>query len=286
MGYQPRLGLSTIPKPGAKAYRRINMDYENHEAADIFPLDKQHIGELAKDIRKHGLLEPIELFKEKVLDGRRRLLACEQAGVEPDYCDVSIPDPVAYVLSKNLHRRHLTNSQRAMVAAKADKLWAKYRAKAKERQGERSDLTLGPPGPKVKHHRTRDDVGKVFDISGRSADRGRTVVKKGIPEVVEAVENKSVSIAAAEEIVRLSKKEQPRALEEAIRKDRKSTGAKKKDEPHRRKVAGVEVEGIGVIEGHNAINCLKKIPKNDPTGKRGYQIVRDFMRHNPMGVKK
>ena len=78
---------------------------EFHEAANIFPLDDEHIDELAKDIREQKQQVPIEIFDGKIIDGRRRYMACKIAGVEPSTRRVSPTDPIAYVLSLNLHRR-------------------------------------------------------------------------------------------------------------------------------------------------------------------------------------
>jgi hypothetical protein len=60
----------------------------------------------------------------QVLDGRNRLKACEMAGVAPDHCVYPGVDPIGFVLSANLHRRHLDTSQRSMVALRVEKLMA------------------------------------------------------------------------------------------------------------------------------------------------------------------
>ena len=83
------------------------MDF--HEAANIFPIDDEHLDELAEDIRKNGQQVQVELLDGKIIDGRRRWLACIKAGVKAGTRVVSVSDPVAYVLSLNLHRRHLRN---------------------------------------------------------------------------------------------------------------------------------------------------------------------------------
>src|SRR6516164_995725 len=70
------------------------------------------------DIKVKGLCEPIVLYENKTLDGRNRYLACIAAGIEPTFKTYEGTDPVAFVISANLCRRHLTESQRAMIAAK------------------------------------------------------------------------------------------------------------------------------------------------------------------------
>ena len=94
--------------------------YDFHPAADLFPkMGAQAMDALKADIAEHGLQEPIILLEGKIIDGRNRYLACEQLNIEAKYHELErCDDPVALVVSLNLHRRHLTTSQRAMIAAK------------------------------------------------------------------------------------------------------------------------------------------------------------------------
>ena len=66
-----------------------------------------------RDVELTGLLEPIVTHKQMVLDGRNRLRACEATGTAPRFVDWGGRGgtPVAFVLSENLKRRHLTASQ-------------------------------------------------------------------------------------------------------------------------------------------------------------------------------
>lgn len=255
---------------------------EYHEAANIFPLEKETIPELAKDIKANGLLCPIETFEGKILDGRRRYLACKMAKVEPDFYPVKVPDPISYVLSLNLLRRHLSTKQRGIVAGNADRLYDELKKEAKEREKAGGKLAgRGRPQkgkeklpyPKDKGQ-SRDKLGKQFNISGRTAERGRNVVKKGIPEVAEAVWKDNISLERAEKIAKAPKEEQQKRLREEIEKRRKFDQAPLKRS--REKVSGRLP--VATVRANEAIDILSTIPKNDPFRKRGFQMVLEWIR--------
>lgn len=96
-------------------------------AADIFPMmPDDELEELASDIKENGLIEPLvvadvqtsdgEVVKV-LIDGRNRRSACKIAGVDPAIRHLNGEDPNAYVLSANIHRRHMTKGQRAIAVA-------------------------------------------------------------------------------------------------------------------------------------------------------------------------
>ncbi len=101
---------------GTKLMKHKRLAY--HPACLLFPkMGRQALRELADDIKARGLLNPIVLYQGKVLDGRSRLAACKMAGVEPRFVQWGgTGSPTAWVISQNLFRRHLTASQRAVVA--------------------------------------------------------------------------------------------------------------------------------------------------------------------------
>jgi hypothetical protein len=93
-----------------------------HPLADIFPLmEGDEFDALVADIKANGLQEDIVCHDGMILDGRNRYRACLAAGInlEDRFIHVlGIGDPVAYVISKNIHRRHLTAEQKRNLIAK------------------------------------------------------------------------------------------------------------------------------------------------------------------------
>lgn len=91
--------------------------------ADLFPMiAADELAELAEDIAENGLQEPVVIAEIagqwQLVDGRNRLAACRLANIIP-HTRILESDPTAYVLSANVHRRHLTKGQQAMAVALA-----------------------------------------------------------------------------------------------------------------------------------------------------------------------
>lgn len=75
---------------------------------------------LLSDMAKNGYdkTAPIILCEGKILDGRNRYRAAEELGVIPVYQDFVGDDPLEFVIRHNLIRRHLNESQRAIIAGR------------------------------------------------------------------------------------------------------------------------------------------------------------------------
>jgi hypothetical protein len=102
-----------------------------HPAAELFPMmSEEELRSLGEDIKKNGLREGVALLDGKLLDGRNRLEAMEAVGIklttgngQIEWAKISSrnvkgTDPIAFVISKNIHRRHLTADQKRDVIAK------------------------------------------------------------------------------------------------------------------------------------------------------------------------
>jgi len=257
-----------------------------HPVADMFTLiEGEDFAALVKDIRSNGLQESIKVMEGAILDGRNRFRACEEAGVEPYYQNVSPQDPAAYVMSANLHRRHLTPGQRAMVGARARK-W--YDEEAKRRQQQHASTAPGkrktlPANLPEVNGDARDQIGKVVGVSGKYIDYATKVLNNATPEVVKAVDEGRMAVQTAAilstEPEEVQKKE---ANDPKRRRDYKSCSAPQATDSHQEEEENEEIKakGVGVIRASEAINCLIRIPKNDALRRRGLQLVTDWIRHN------
>jgi hypothetical protein len=93
---------------------------EPHELSKLFPpISDEDLGKLAADIKLHSLRHPIVRYQGKILDGNNRYRACELVGVTPKFTDFDGDDAKArnYVISANIHRRHLDAEQRRDIIA-------------------------------------------------------------------------------------------------------------------------------------------------------------------------
>lgn len=239
-----------------------------HPYADLFPLlEGAEFDEFAADVRKSGLREKIVLLDGQILDGRNRYRALMQSGgvmgeagtrellAIPALARVFDPltegDPLSWVISLNIHRRHLSESQRAMIAAKLATL-------PQGRPSEWRETTVLPPtvaspgtGDKpanlrdlshVEHeplsgfaHAVRQaDAATMLNVSERSVQTARQVREHGAPELVDKVERGEIKVSAAAEVAKLPLDEQlevlraadPRALRQAARERGSINGAR------------------------------------------------------------
>jgi hypothetical protein len=140
-----------------------------HPFADIFPPpDEQSVGfrALLEDIKANGVQQPIYMYEDKVIDGNNRVRACQLLKLELSCHQVhkyTGSDPIGFVLSINLHRRHLNESQRAMVAAKLANL------------GLGSNQHSKGQGPSI------EGAAKLLSVGHASVERAKAVLAKGDP---------------------------------------------------------------------------------------------------------
>lgn len=198
------------------------MRYEVHPVADIFPsMRAAEYEALRENIREHGQREPAWTWHGQIIDGRHRARVCDELGIDLQCREYDGDEAtlVPFVVSLNLHRRHLDESQRAMVAARLANL----------RDGQRADRAASIDAPAV----TQTQAAELLNVSRPSVQRAREVIDKGAPELVQAVERGEVSVSAAATVAEVPKEEQAEIVargEREILEAAKAIRAKKAEE--------------------------------------------------------
>jgi 16S rRNA G966 N2-methylase RsmD len=206
-----------------------------HPAAELFPLiDDSELAGLAEDVREHGLIEPVWLYKDPergtvLLDGRNRARACERAGIDVTEHTrfYAGGDPIGFSISQNMKRRHLTAGQKAAVGSEARKLLAEEIEAARRRaiaesatvqerdeQGRmtadrRSSGESSPPHREARKNRPRSHRGETSakraaaaaGASERSIERFERV-ERDAPDLAAKVKSGELALDRAERIIR------------------------------------------------------------------------------------
>lgn len=204
---------------------------------------------LRDDISANSQRERIVILDGMILDGRNRQLQLEALGLvdgalPPEGNDLWITryrrfnpaqdgNPLAFVLSLNLHRRHLSESQRAMVAAEIAKLG---QGRPQNFENKPANLPVFP---------TQPEAAKLLHVSERSVRSASRVRDEGAPELVEKVRSGEVAVSAAADIATLPVTEQlrilrdsnPREFRQAVREHRQVTQDRKKEQRQEREAA-------------------------------------------------
>lgn len=193
-----------------------------HPVADIFPMmSTEEFAALKTDIKANGLREPIWLHDGQIIDGRNRFRACAEVYVKPVFRHWDGQGSlVAFVVSLNLHRRHLSESQRGMVAAKLATM-----QRGQFFGNQQVSANLQTP--------TRAEAAEMLNVSERTVNAAAKVKDEGAPELVAAVESGRASVSAAAEVATLPKAEQQEIVakgETEILKAAKEIRARKTEE--------------------------------------------------------
>jgi transposase len=188
--------------------------YKIHPAADKFPLIQgKEFEELKEDIKSKGQLEPIEMHNGEVIDGRNRLKACLDIGIEPKIQEwKGTGSVIDYIISKNIMRRNLNESQRSIIAAELVPMFAK---EAEERQ------RAGKKGVDANLHKgsSNGKAASQLNVSARSVANAKKVLDKGTNELKEAVKSGKVAVSTAAKVAELPKEKQKEAVKKGTVKE-------------------------------------------------------------------
>lgn len=175
--------------------------YQLHPLCTLFPrLDGGEFSALVADIRANGLRQPIVLHDGMILDGGNRYRACEEAGVEPAFVEFDGESIVAFVLSANLHRRHMTPGQQAAIVASAQD-WAKAQGRGGDRKSDQSaslhfdsvEQRAAESGASVRTQKMADKVARADPELAMQVAHGEVT----LPEAIEKLTGKRPGKKAA-----------------------------------------------------------------------------------------
>lgn len=229
---------------------------EAHPAADLFPLMQgDEFNDLVEDIREHGQREAVVTYRGQLLDGRNRVRACEALNMVPITREWDGQgSAVALVISLNVRRRHLTAAQRAVVAAKAEPMFAEENRKRQADGGAKGGKTAGRGRAKASGQsapKPKDDTRSTTQAAkavgaGTKATKQATSVRKNAPDVFAALESGAISTVS--DAVALSK------LPEEQREEALGT------------VIGGEKNVKRAIKGAKRRAAVESAPVSDATG--------------------
>jgi ParB-like chromosome segregation protein Spo0J len=139
------------------------------------PITEEDFGKLAADIKLNGLHQPIVRYQGKILDGNNRYRACELAKIAPKFADFNGDDAQArnYVISANIHRRHLSPDQRREIIATLLKADPTQSNRLIGEQAKVSHVTVGAVREKL------ESTGQIDQLDSTKGADGKARKRKG-----------------------------------------------------------------------------------------------------------
>ena len=215
------------------------MSYKFHKLAELFPsIEGPAFKELVLDIKTNGLIQPIVLYKGEILDGRNRYRACLEAGVEPTFDTYNGSDPIKFVVSRNIHRRHLTAIELAALANTIANI-----ALGDNQHTKRGSANW--PTQKI----SQEEAAKMTGASPRTMRRLKSI-KKIDEETHDKVVAKKISQKEADKIIGEKVKQEKAAKIEALKQEVDKKEAKPEPIPEK-VIQKPEPKALGATRAEN-----------------------------------
>ena len=236
---------------------------------NIYPEAKpEDYAEILEDIRSNGFDRkfPIIIYEGAILDGWNRQRSCDELGLKPIYSEFRGTESEAIeLMARSNKRRNLNSGQKATVAAEADEIIAKIRAKVekdrRQRQAENqklSDKKLSdsPPSPEPKSEHADKSATKAAALFGtnRTYVNQATKIKKEAPEIFEKVKSGTMTMQDANKAVRAIPKD-PWTDDEKKRKAKIEAGISvvANREQDKNLIKWAESKGVAIYIGRGSI---------------------------------
>jgi ParB-like chromosome segregation protein Spo0J len=231
--------------------------------------DKDELQSLADDIRAHGLLDPIVLFENRILDGRNRAAACEGAGVAPRYVEFegTREEALMFVVSHNLKRRHLTKQAIADTLVEAEDFNLDYEL---GESIEPPDIKMSAQKPKTASSR---ELAKAAGgaVSREMINATRKVKEKAEPELRDAVKRGRIGVQDAAKVADLPS-EQQKAIAVSPKPRRAANEALEAAKIAMRAASGEEDPRVAFRKAWEKATALRRLWKDADNGTREWFV--------------
>lgn len=182
-------------------------DFPNHPFKVKMDED---MNQLVQSVKERGVITPITLRQKEdgryeIVSGHRRRKACELAGLErvpAEIKELSRDEAIILMVESNLQRSIILPSEKAFSY--------KMRLEAMKRQGQRTDLTSDPMGPKS-GERSNEKLAEVVNESSSQIKRYIRLTEL-IPELLDMVDENKIAFRPAVELSYLTETEQHNLL--------------------------------------------------------------------------
>jgi ParB-like chromosome segregation protein Spo0J len=137
------------------------------------PITEEDFGKLAADIKLNGLHQPIVRYQGKILDGNNRYRACELVKIVPKFAEFNGDDAAArnYVISANIHRRHLSLEQRRGIIETLLKADPTQSNRQVAEQAKASHVTVGAVRTELEATGQIDQLAETKGADGKTRKR-------------------------------------------------------------------------------------------------------------------
>lgn len=170
----------------------VKWNGEFHKACLIFsPITGESWEKFVEHIEENGQQHPIELLPDgTLLDGRNRLNACRQLGIEPKFVEVNPSSPVEYVIGNNLRLRELNIGEKAVLALQLIPLLAVEAAERKGGRPKKGEKNLASQDAKIpEDQKSTAKAAKSVGVSAKTVERAKRIADDPRPEAKQVLED-------------------------------------------------------------------------------------------------
>ena len=177
------------------------MNYQLHPLCTLFPrMVGAEFDALCSDIKANGLRSPVVIHDGMILDGGNRYRACLEVGIAPDVVEFDGSNIVSFVLSANLHRRHMTPGQQAAIVASAQD-WNKAQSVGNPKLTQKCNVApletvadrAAESGSSIRTQKMADKVAKANPELAKQVAHGNISLPKAVAQV-DGKKNKASSV--------------------------------------------------------------------------------------------